>query len=100
MTASNAVADYYKFGMIRRCNDFSTNIQNIEFADAKKKDNMIGQVKTIRAYTYFNMNWQYGGVPIIDSYETAEEAQVPRNTEERGEKVYLRRVGCCYPDVR
>ena len=59
MTASNAVADYYKFGMIRRCNDFLTNIQNIEFADAKKKDNMIGQVKTIRAYTYFNMNWQY-----------------------------------------
>ena len=33
MTASNAVADYYKFGMIRRCNDFLTNIQNIEFAD-------------------------------------------------------------------
>ena len=61
---------------------------------------MIGQVKTIRAYTYFNMNWQYGGVPIIDSYETAEEAQVPRNTEEEVEKVYLRRVGCCYPDVR
>ena len=30
MTASNAVADYYKFGMIRRCNDFLTNIQNIE----------------------------------------------------------------------
>ena len=27
MTASNAVADYYKFGMIRRCNDFLTNIQ-------------------------------------------------------------------------
>ena len=82
MTASNQVTDYYKFGMIRRCNDFLTNIQNIEFADAKKKDNMIGQVKMIRAYTYFNMNWLYGGVPIIDSYETAEEAQVPRNTEE------------------
>ena len=28
MTASNAVADYYKFGTIRRCNDFLTNIQN------------------------------------------------------------------------
>lgn len=43
---------------------------------------MIGQVKTIRAYNYFNMNWLYGGVPIIESYETAEEARVPRNTEE------------------
>ena len=65
MTASNAVADYYKFGMIRRCNDFLTNIQNIEFADAKKKDNMIGQVKTIRAYTYFNMNWQSMAVYLL-----------------------------------
>lgn len=43
---------------------------------------MIGQVKTIRAYQYFNMNWWYGGVPIVKNYETAEEAKVPRNTEE------------------
>lgn len=82
MTSSNQVVDYYKFKMIRRCNDFLTNIQKVDFADAKKKDNMIGQVKAIRAYTYFNMNWWYGGVPIIESYETSEEAQVPRKTEE------------------
>lgn len=89
MTASNQVADYYSFTMIRRCNDFLTNIENIEFADAKKKDDMIGQVKTIRAYNYFNMNWLYGGVPIIESYETAEEARVPRNTEEEVKKIHL-----------
>lgn len=82
MTASNQVAGYYSFSMIRRCNDFLTNITNIEFAEESKKNNMIGQVKTIRAYQYFLMNWIYGGVPIIESYETAEEAQVPRNSEE------------------
>lgn len=82
MTASNQVAGYYSFSMIRRCNDFLTNIANIEFAEESKKNNMIGQVKTIRAYQYFLMNWIYGGVPIIESYETAEEAQVPRNSEE------------------
>ena len=97
MTASNQVTDYYKFGMIRRCNDFLTNIQNIEFADAKKKDNMIGQVKMIRAYTYFNMNWLYGGVPIIDSYETAEEAQVPRNTEEDVKKYIYDELDAAIP---
>ena len=79
MTANNAVVNYYSFGMIRRCNDF---LESIEFANAADKNNMIGQVKTIRAYKYFNMNWWYGGVPIIESYETAEEAQVPRKTEE------------------
>lgn len=82
MTASNQVAGYYSFSMIRRCNDFLTNIANIEFSEESKKNNMIGQVKTIRAYQYFLMNWIYGGVPIIDSYETAEEAQVPRNSVE------------------
>ena len=82
MTASNQVAGYYSFSMIRRCNDFLTNIANIEFAEESKKNNMIGQVKTIRGYQYFLMNWIYGGVPIIESYETAEEAQVPRNSEE------------------
>lgn len=97
MTASNQVSDYYKFGMIRRCNDFLTNIQNIEFADAKKKDNMIGQVRTIRAYKYFTMNWLYGGVPIIDSYETAEEAQVPRNTEEEVKKYIYDELDAAIP---
>ena len=42
---------------------------------------MIAQVKVMRAYDYFDKNWQYGGVPIIDSYSSREEAQVPRNTE-------------------
>lgn len=82
MSPTGNVANYYSFGMIRRCNDFVKNIENIEFADGKKKEDMVGQVKTIRAYQYFLMNWLYGGVPIIDSYETAEQAQVPRNTVE------------------
>lgn len=97
MTASNQVSDYYKFEMIRRCNDFLTNIQNVEFADAKKKDNMVGQVKVIRAYKYFTMNWLYGGVPIIDSYETAEEAQVPRNTEEEVKKYIYDELDAAIP---
>lgn len=86
MTSTGNVANYYSFGMIRRCNDFLKNIEGIDFADAAKKNDMKGQVKTIRAYQYFLMNWLYGGVAIIDSYETAEEAKVPRNTEEEVKK--------------
>ena len=52
MTASNAVADFYRFTTIRRCNDFLTNIEPIQFADEKVKNDMIGQVNTIRAYQY------------------------------------------------
>ncbi len=82
MSTTGNVANYYSYSMIRRCNDYLKNIEGIDFADEAKKDDMKGQVKTIRAYQYFLMNWLYGGVAIIDSYETAEEAQVPRNTEE------------------
>lgn len=75
------VADFYGFGKIRQCNDFLTNIENVPFADEAKKKSMIAQVKTIRAYEYFTKNWIYGGIPIIESYFTSEEAMVPRNTE-------------------
>lgn len=97
MTASNAVANFYSFGMIRRCNDFLTNIEDIEFADPKEKDNMIGQVKTIRAFQYFDKNWKYGGIPIIESYETAEEAQVPRDTEEAVKKFIFDELDAAIP---
>lgn len=82
MTSSNSVANYYSFSKIRICIDFLKNIEGVSFANQKDKDNMIGQVRTIRAYQYFNMNWLYGGVPIIDAYETAEEARVPRASEQ------------------
>ena len=97
MTSSNSVASYYNFGMIRRCNDFLTNIEKITFADSKKKDNMIGQVKMIRAFQYLERNIRYGGVPIIDSYETAEDAQVERNTEEQVKKFIFDELDAAIP---
>lgn len=82
MTASNEVSNFYDYNNIRNCNDFLTNIEKVQFTDESKKNDMIGQVKTMRAWQYFLKNWYYGGVPIIESFQTAEEAQVPRNTEE------------------
>lgn len=97
MAATNKVADYYDFKRIRRCNDFLENIEGVQFADAAKKNDMIGQVKTIRAYNYFVKNWLYGGVPIIESYETAEDAMVPRNTEEEVKKFIYDELDAAIP---
>lgn len=80
MSSTGSVANYYSFSLIRRCNDFLTNIENVPFADEAKKNDLKGQIKTIRAYQYFLMNWLYGGVAIIDSYQTADEAKVKRNS--------------------
>ena len=89
MSASGDVYDMYSFDIIRRCNTFLENINNVEFEDEAKKNDMIGQVRTIRAYQYFDKNWWYGGNPIIENYETAEEAQVPRNTKRKSKNMYI-----------
>lgn len=83
----NAISAYdknvvlYDYKTIRLCNELIEKIHEISFADENKKNNIIGQAKVIRAFNYFIMNWWFGGVPIIDRYETAEEAQVERKTE-------------------
>ena len=97
MSAAGSVYNMYSFETIRRCNDFLTNIEKIEFADQAKKDDMIAQVRTIRAYQYFDKNWWYGGVPLIDSYGSAEEAQVPRNTEEEVKKFVFDELDAVIP---
>lgn len=83
---TNKAKNFYNFKVIRKCNTFLENIDKIHFKDEKVKKDLIAQVKFIRAYNYFKMNWIYGGVPIIDNYNSAQEAQVPRNTEDEVRK--------------
>lgn len=85
MTADNSVNDLlnlYDYKNIRLCNELIDNIKSISFKDEKKKNNIIGQAKIIRAFNYFTMNWWFGGVPIIENYDTAEEAVVERKSED------------------
>lgn len=82
MTPSGAVASFYDFSVIRRCNTFLEKVKEIPFSNEQTKNDLIGQVRTIRAYRYFVMNWWYGGVPVIDNYNSADEAKVPRKSEE------------------
>ena len=80
MTASSG-RDWYSFTHIRRVNELLANIDKCNISDDAKKD-ITAQARWIRAYRYFLMNWNYGGVPIIDSYATAAEAMVPRKSEQ------------------
>lgn len=73
---------FYDFTTIRRCNTFLENVDKCAIGDAKVKADLIAQVKAIRAYHYFRMCFLYGGVPIISNYNSAKEAQVPRNSEQ------------------
>lgn len=82
LSSGNTGYSFYSYTLIRRCNTVLDNIDKVEFSDEATKKDLIAQVRAMRAYSYFLMNWWYGGVPIIDSYLSAQEAQVPRKTEE------------------
>lgn len=99
MTQANSGASFYGYTTIRRCNTFLNNVQSIEFADEAVKKDLIAQVRVLRAYKYFIMNWAYGGVPIIDNYDTAEDAQVPRNTEQEVRDFIAKELDECTPDL-
>lgn len=81
-TAANPGAGFYDYGIISRCNNVVDNIDKATISDTLVKNNLLGQALAIRAFQYLNMNFWYGGVPIVEHiYENAEAAKVPRNTE-------------------
>ena len=83
----SSTVKYYDYSIIRRCNTIMANIDKVHFTDSKAKDNLVGQVRTIRAWRYFQMNFWYGGVPLITGLpQLADEAKLPRDSEETVKK--------------
>lgn len=73
---------FYNFSTVRKCNTYLEYVGTVEFSSDDVRKDLEAQVRAIRAYRYFMMCSLYGGVPIIENYTSAAEAQVPRNTEE------------------
>ncbi|CAH0312553.1 SusD-like protein BACOVA_02651 [Pedobacter sp. Bi27] len=69
------VGSYYSqaYSQIGRCNNFLANIGLVSM-DAAQKAVMIGEVKTIRAYNYFNLALYFGDVPLVQKLLTVDEA--------------------------
>ncbi|MCW3091482.1 MAG: RagB/SusD protein [Ferruginibacter sp.] len=69
---------YYK--VISKCNVFLENINGATI-DTALKNRMIGEMKVLRAYSYFRLISFYGGVPLITKQFTlADDFSIPRNT--------------------
>jgi len=67
------------YTQIARCNNFLDHIGQISM-DAAAKNVMIGEVRTIRAYDYFNLALFFGDVPLIQHLLTVDQANsVTRN---------------------
>ena len=50
------------------------NIDRIEELDAAKKAEMIAEVRFLRAFAYYNMSQYWGGVPLVTTILSMEEA--------------------------
>lgn len=73
----------YKFN--RDVNLLLESISTIESLNENKKNELLSEAHFLRAFGYFALVKRYGGVPIIDYYQTytsdIESLKVPRSTE-------------------
>lgn len=81
MSPTSPGASFYGYGTIGRCNLLLKQIEEIPNMPEAQKKRIIAEAKVIRAYQYFTMNFLYGGVPIIELPQNADEARLPRKTE-------------------
>jgi len=78
------IHDYWahSYEKIAKCNNFLQHIDNCSI-DEKEKAIYKAEVKTLRAYEYFNLALYYGGVPLVTKVLTIQEANsVSRNTRD------------------
>jgi len=67
---------------INRANTLIENIVKADMEDSKKEQ-FIGEAKTLRALHYFNLVRIFGGVPlVVDAVSSLEGLAVPRNSED------------------
>lgn len=67
LTASHGlITEIWKnsYNKLTRCNNFLENISKIPM-DEQKKNEMIAEVRFIRAYFYYYMSQLWGGVPLV-----------------------------------
>ncbi|MDR0937886.1 MAG: RagB/SusD family nutrient uptake outer membrane protein [Mediterranea sp.] len=99
MTAGDVGTSFYDYTNIQKCDVFLDNVDKVEFGDANQKKDLVAQVRAIRAYDYFFMNFWYGGVPIIKYFTTAAEAQLPRETEDKVKQYVYEEIDAAIADI-
>ena len=62
VTPTNDPLAYWKYDLVRKCNEFLKGVENSE---VNGKSKMIAEVRFLRAFQYFQMIMRYGEVPLI-----------------------------------
>lgn len=72
----------FSYATIMRCNLVIENVPESP-ASQKNKELFIAEAKFLRAFTYFELVKNFGGVPLVLTQVTADGAAIPRSTEEQ-----------------
>lgn len=89
----NADHDFgYSFVALRRFNYFLNNIDKATVSDNLKKETK-AEIRTLRAWYYFNMISKFGAVPLITNVITEnEEGQIPPTSENEVKDFIIREL--------
>lgn len=72
------------FKIVTYANTVLDKIDNGNFYELKKKDYIKGEAYMMRAYAYYSLGWNFGGVPLLDKfYATEDILKIPRSTQEQ-----------------
>ena len=63
----------HRYKGILSCNVAINRIPNAHFQDQSKQQRFIGEAKFLRAYYYFELVKNFGGVPIVDDFKMPDE---------------------------
>lgn len=70
------------YKIINRCNVILDKIDPITFTDDATKKYIKGEALAFRAYSYWMLGWQFGGVPLIKKVTSVEETKtIARSTQ-------------------
>ena len=80
--STQCVRDFWKvqYAGIARCNTILHYIEDVDM-DPALKEQYIAEARFLRAFFYYHLAWNFGGVPIVESYES--DGQEPRATLEK-----------------
>ena len=71
------------YRIIALSNEIIGRIDNGAFANETTRSYIKGEAYALRGWSYFNLAWQFGGVPLIDRVLTVDETKtVKRSTQE------------------
>lgn len=77
----------YQFRGIAKCNVIIQEIENVDF-DEELKSRLIGEAKFLRGFFYFELVKNFGGVPVVETFDELLQPEVTQYSRSTAEEVY------------